>query len=190
MALSHRRRMLGFLAGCSRRSARKVARFYVSGRGATLVEFALIAPLFLGLLIAILETTLYLFAQATLQNAADQAGRLFMTGQVQNNNWTATDVQNQVCPPVMFTCSNLIVVAQTYASYAAANTSAPQLYNNGQKVTSFAFNPGNPGDVMVVQLVYQWPIVGGPLGFMLPNLGDNTTELMGVTAFRVEPYGS
>jgi len=41
---------------------------------------------------------------------------------------------------------------------------------------------------MVVQLIYQWPLFGMPLGSVLPNLGNGTAEIMGVTAFRVEPY--
>ena len=41
---------------------------------------------------------------------------------------------------------------------------------------------------MVVQLAYPWPIVGMPLGSVLANTGYGTTEIMGVSAFRVEPY--
>jgi hypothetical protein len=62
------------------------------------------------------------------------------------------------------------------------------LYNSGQPVTTFAFDPGTPGEVMVVQLVYQWSVVSGPLGFVLSNLPNNAAEIMGVTAIRVEPY--
>jgi hypothetical protein len=36
---------------------------------------------------------------------------------------------------------------------------------------------------MVVQLIYQWPIVSGPFGYVLSNLGNGTTEVMGVAAF-------
>ena len=55
-------------------------------------------------------------------------------------------------------------------------------------ITSFAFNPGTPGEVMVVQLVYKWSVVSGPLGYVMSNLPNNATEMMGVTAIRVEPY--
>ena len=41
---------------------------------------------------------------------------------------------------------------------------------------------------MVVQLIYQWPIVSGLLGSVLPNNANGNAEMMGVTAFRVEPY--
>ena len=41
---------------------------------------------------------------------------------------------------------------------------------------------------MVVQLVYPWPIIGIPLGSLFSNTGYGTTEMMGISAFRVEPY--
>lgn len=171
-------------------SRRHLARFVAATRGATVVEFALIAPFFLAIVIAILEVSIYLFAQAALQTAAMQAGRLFMTGQAQTDSQTA--FKNQICqkflPAALFKCTSLIVVVQSYPSFAAANTSSPALYSGGQPVTNFAYSPGTPGQVMVVQLIYPWSVVGGPLGFTLANLPNNAAEMMGVTAFRVEPY--
>jgi len=41
---------------------------------------------------------------------------------------------------------------------------------------------------MVLQLVYPWHIISGPLGALLPNFSNGYTEIMGITAFRVEPY--
>jgi Flp pilus assembly protein TadG len=172
--------------------ARDISRFRDAQHGATAVEFALIAPLFFGLIIAVLQTTIFLFAQAALQNAANMAGRLFMTGQAQNGGWNASTIQTKVCPQIqaLFTCSNVIVIVQNYSSFSGASTSTPQLYSNGQPITSFSYNPGTPGEVMVVQLVYKWPVIGGPLGFSLANLQDGTAEIVGVAAFRVEPYSS
>jgi Flp pilus assembly protein TadG len=167
-----------------------MSRFCFARQGATAVEFALIAPAFLGVLLAMIQTAVFLFAQATLQTAAVQAGRYFMTGQAQNGNWTATTVQNQICPMIqaLFTCSNVIVIVQNYSSFAASSTSAPQLYNGSQAITNWTFSPGTPGSVMVVQLVYKWSVISGPLGFALSNLPNNAAEVMGVSAFRVEPY--
>jgi Flp pilus assembly protein TadG len=167
-------------------------RFGAARQGTTAVEFALLAPAFIALLVAVLETAVFLFAQASLQTAAVQAGRLFMTGQAQT--LSQSDFKTQICQnylPSVFNCNSLIVVVQTYSSFASANTSAPSMYNSqGQAVSTWAYSPGNPGQVMVVQLVYPWTVVNGPLGFVLSNLPNNAAEMMGVSAFRVEPYGS
>lgn len=180
------------LAKYFRRRARDISRFCFAQHGATAVEFAIIAPAFFAMLIAILETTLFLFAQQNLQTAVMQAGRLFMTGNAQNSAMTQSQFLNTVCPTVqaLFNCNNLMINVQSYEDFVSANASAPTLTYNGQgQVTNnWSYSPGAPGQVMVVQLIYQWPVVSGPLGFSLSNLPGSTIEMMGVTAFRVEPY--
>jgi Flp pilus assembly protein TadG len=184
--------MVRTLIEIARRRAAEIAHFRSADRGATAVEFALIAPIFIAVLVAVLETCVYLFAQMVIQNSAVQAGRYFMTGQAQNNGWTASTIISKVCPSALFTCSNMFIVVQNYSSFAAANTSAPSMYSNGQALTqsSYAYDAGTSGDVMVVQLVYAWPVISAPFGFSLSNLPNNAAELMGVSAFRVEPYQS
>ena len=180
------------LAKYFRRRARDISRFCFAQHGATAVEFAIIAPAFFAMLIAILETALFLFAQQNLQTAVMQAGRLFMTGSAQNSAMTQSQFLNTVCPTVqaLFNCNNLMVNVQSYEDFASANASAPTLTYNGQgQVTNnWSYSPGAPGQVMVVQLIYQWPVISGPLGFSLSNLPGSAIEMMGVTAFRVEPY--
>ena len=186
--------MVRDLARHLRRCARELSRFRRSGRGTTAVEFALIAPVFLATLIAVLQTCVFVFAQQTLQNAAMQAGRLIMTGQVQNGNVTQSQFQNDVCPMIkpLFNCNALMVDVQSYSSFSGADTSTPSLTYNGQgQVTnSWSYNPGTPGQVVIVRLIYQWSVVGGPLGFILSNLPNSYSEMMGISAFRVEPYSS
>jgi Flp pilus assembly protein TadG len=182
--------MIRRLIAYRRRCATEVARFRSAERGATAVEFALVAPAFIAVLVAVLQTCVYLFAQMVIQNAAVQAGRYFMTGQAQNNNWTASTIVTKVCPTALFTCSNMFIVVQNYSSFAAASTSAPSMYTSGVANTqsSYAYDAGSSGDVMVVQLIYAWPVVTAPFGFNLSNLPNNAAELMGVSAFKVEPY--
>jgi Flp pilus assembly protein TadG len=186
--------MFRTLAKYFRRRARTVYRFREAEQGATAVEFALVAPAFLAMLFAIIQTTLFLFAQATLQSAAVEAGRMFMTGSAQNTGTTGlsqTQFASDVCPMVsaLFTCANLQINVSTYSSFSGASTSAPSLYNsNGSLITTGTYSPGTQGEIMVVQLAYPWPVVGIPLGSVLPGTGYGTTEIMGISAFRVEPY--
>jgi Flp pilus assembly protein TadG len=189
--------LLQNLTGFMRRRARGIARFARANEAATAVEFAIIAPAFLATLIAVLQTCVFMFAQAVLQNAATEAGRYFLTGEAQNNNCTATQIINggcgtlaAVCPAAMFNCSNMYLVVQNYSSFSSASTSAPAMYNGTTPITTYTYNPGTAGDIMVVQLIYAWPVIGGPLGFTLANLPNNAAEIVGVSAFKVEPYTS
>ena len=181
--------MVRILTRFLRRGARDLDRLAAAREGATAVEFAMIAPAFIAVVIAIFQVSVYVFVQQTLQNAATQAGRLFLTGQAQG--WSQTAFKTYVCTnylPSMLNCNSLIVSVQTYQDFASANTTAPALYSGGQPITSFPYSPGTQGQIMVVQLVYPWSVVSGPLGFSISNLPNNAAEMMGVAAFRVEPY--
>ncbi len=184
--------MLRKLTPHLRSFVRQAARFAGASGATGAVEFALIAAPFLATLIAILEVTLFLFAQSVLQNAATEAGRLFMTGSAQSSNTTQSQFQIRICPMIsaLFNCSSLMVNVQSFTSFSGVNASEPTLTFNsqGQVTNTWSYTPGTPGQVMVVQLIYQWPIVSGPLGYVLSSLGNGHAEMMGVSAFRVEPY--
>jgi Flp pilus assembly protein TadG len=168
-------------------------RFASADAGSAVIEYAIIAPLFIGLLISVLETGIYFLAQNNLQAAAIQAGRLFLTGQVQSAGWTESQVIQKVCPTIqaLFTCSNVMMDVQTASTFNAADTTMPTLtYNSkGQVSNTWNYNGGTAGSIVVLRLIYQWPIVTGPFALIVPNLTNGTSEIMGVTAFRVEPYG-
>lgn len=106
----------------------------------------------------------------------------------------ALAIQNNVCPMIkpLFNCNALMVDVQSYSSFSGADTSTPPLTyeGQGQVTNSWSYNPGTPGQVVIVRLICQWSVVGGPLGFMLSNLPNGYSEMMGISAFRVEPYSS
>jgi hypothetical protein len=113
-----------------------------------------------------------------------------MTGSAQNSGLTATQFQNDVCPLVsaVFTCSNLVINVQNYSSFSSASTAAPAVYSSGSTLSSGSYSLGTQGEIMVVQISYPWPVFGIPIGSVLSNTGYGTTQMMGVSAFRVEPY--
>jgi Flp pilus assembly protein TadG len=180
-----------------RRGVNMIARFGRASRGSAAIDFALIAPPLLAISVAIFETAIFLFAQQTLQNAAETAGRIFLTGQGQSSGMTQTQFTNAVCPMVqpLFNCSSLMIDVQSYATFASTNTSDPTLTFNGQgQVTnSWSYNPGGcvtdvAPNIIVVRLIYQWPVIGALLGFTLSNLANGSSQMMGISVFRVEPY--
>jgi Flp pilus assembly protein TadG len=164
-------------------------RFVRSGEGATAVEFALIAPPFIALLWAILQTALVFFAQQVLQTATLQAARQIMTGQAQSANMTQAQFQQLVCnnSAGLFSCSGLHAAVQTFTTFPQVSMYNP--IQAGHFVsTGMPFSPGAPGDVEVVQVFYQWPVWPGPLGFNLADPTGGTSDLIvGTAAFRNEP---
>lgn len=180
------------LSKCLNRCTPELSRFRSARSGATAVEFALIAPIFFALLIAILQVGIAFFAEQALQSAAVAASRLVLTGQVQSSSMTQTQFVNAICPKVqtLFDCPSMMVDVRNYTTFSAANYSTPTLtYDaNGSVTNQWSFSPGTAGSIVVVRFIYQWPVIGGPLGFGISNLPNGKRLMMGVSAFRVEPY--
>jgi Flp pilus assembly protein TadG len=160
--------------------------------GATVVEFGRVVAPFIALLFAILQTVLVFFAGRVLDTAVAQSARLILTGQAQDQGFSQSAFANAVCGKIyaLFTCGNLMIDVQTASSFSNANTSTPTLTFNGSgSVTnSWQYQPGNPGDIVVVRVMYQWPVFLGPLGFNLSNLGNGKRLLTSTAAFKNEPY--
>jgi Flp pilus assembly protein TadG len=161
-------------------------------RAASAVEFAIIAAPFVALLVALLQTALVFFASRVLDETAEQASRYIFTGQAQTAGMTQTQFANYLCQKssTLFTCSNFMINVQNYSSFAAANTSTPTLTfdSSGAVTNQWAWSPGSPGDIVIVQVMYQWPVMMGPLGFNLANLANGNRLLVSTVAFKTEPF--
>jgi len=165
-------------------------RFARNQDASAAIEFGFVALPFLALLFAILETALVFFANQTLEAAVANAGRLIMTGQAQTAGYSQADFKKAVCDQIvaLFDCTNGVYVkVQTYTDFASTNTT-PTITNGQFDTTNMPYVPGGPGDVVVVQLFYQWPITVFPFSSNLSNLNGNSRLLVATSAFRNEPY--
>ncbi|AXK82800.1 pilus assembly protein [Pseudolabrys taiwanensis] len=171
---------------------RLARRFVRDQKGATAVEFALVALPFFALLFAILETALVFFAGQTLETAAAEASRLIMTGQAQTASYSQQDFKKAVCDRIygLFDCANGVYVdVKQYSSFGAVNNTAP-VANGNFDTTKMTYVPGGPGCIEVVTLYYQWPIYVSLLGNNLSNLNGNYRLLVATSVFRNEPYAT
>ena len=173
-------------------------RFRGNGRGSAAVEFALVAPVFFALLFAIIETAIMFFASQVLETITQESARQVLTGQVQTAGLTQGQFQNNVvCPqiPALFDCTGIFVDVESYPSSNGSSCSTAanvainsQIDNNGNFINNMQFNPGGPGDIVVVRLFYQWPLYVTGLGYNISNLSGNHRLLAATAAFCNEPY--
>lgn len=165
-------------------------RFARGEDGAAALEFGMVAAPFLALMFAIMETALVFFASQTLETAVADSARLIMTGQAQSQSFDAAAFKTQVCNKIsgLFNCATgLYVDVKTYSSFGSVDNSAPIDANGNLKTSSFGYTPGGPGDIVVVRLMYQWPVYTS-FGLNLGNMAGNKRLLMATAAFRNEPY--
>jgi Flp pilus assembly protein TadG len=176
-------------------SFRKVMRrFLRNRRGASAVEFALVAPMFLALVFAILETALYFFAGQLLEIGTQDTARLMYTNQAQGI-MSQTQFKQNLCDRVsaLLSCGGIYVDVKSFSSFTAINSSdlADPIDASGNFVNNFTYQSSNPGDTVVVRAFYQWPLFVTGLGYNIANIGRGTSSskrlLTATAAFRVEP---
>jgi Flp pilus assembly protein TadG len=177
-------------------------RFRGSRRGSAAVEFALVAPIFFGLLFAIIETALVFFAGQVLETITQNSARVILTGQAQAQGGSVAACQTvpnvvsacdqttfkaYVCTqiPALFDCSKLYVDVASTSSFTTLS-----LTNYGDSCTfnpaGVQYNPGSASQVVVVRLFYQWPLFVTGLGY---NIGCSSKRLLVATAaFKNEPF--
>ena len=113
-----------------------------------------------------------------------------MTGQAQTAGYNQAQFKTAVCNKIygLFNCAtDMYVDVKSYTSFSNVNTSLP-ITNGNFDSSNFGYTPGGPGDIVVVRLMYQWPVYVSLLGFNLSDVSGSKRVLMATVAFRNEPY--
>ncbi|MEQ1929389.1 MAG: TadE/TadG family type IV pilus assembly protein [Parvularculaceae bacterium] len=181
--------------GLSRRGLRGLGR---DKRGATAVEFAIIAPVFLALAFSILEAGYFFFIDSAVDQAAARAARLIRTGQVQS---TATPISreaffNEICDVVdLFgdCATQLTVDVARFSTFdeLADDLVAPTCRDaDDDAVDAIPYSPGAERDIVRVRVCFLHKSVNPALGLNLSEGPDGSRKMISVTIFRNEPFNS
>jgi Flp pilus assembly protein TadG len=157
--------------------------------GASAIDFAIMAPVFMIGMFGILEIAMMFFGAQVLETATQDTARLIMTGQVKSTTVTKDAFKGMVCDKVklLLNCNNLYVDAQAYSSMSEPTFDSP--IENGKFVNNTKFITGKQGDIVVVRTFYAWPVyLTGLLGYDQSNLEGGKRLLSGSTAIRNEPW--
>ena len=173
-------------------SARNLLRRFARNRkGSAAVEFALVAPVFIALLFAIVETAIMFFASQILETVTQESARQIMTGQAETAGYTATTFLTKVvCQqiPAVLSCANIGVDVESDPSQFTNLSVTLPVTNGVFDPTKLNFNMGGSCSVVLVTLYYQWQMVVTGLGYNISNLNGNKRLLSATAAFRNEPY--
>jgi Flp pilus assembly protein TadG len=167
-----------------------LSRFVRHQGGVAAIEFALVVVPFIAMLFAIIETAIVFFASQVLETAVAESARLILTGQAQNGGFNQTTFKTEVCKRIsgLFNCSGGIYVdVRTFADFSAVSMTSP-IDGSGNLVNNFVYQPGTAGQIVVVRLLYQWPIYMQIWNPLLVNMSGNKRLLVATAAFRNEPF--
>ncbi|MEO6842057.1 MAG: TadE family protein [Bradyrhizobium sp.] len=189
-------------------SGNLLRRFRRNRSASAAVEFALVAPVFFGLLFAIIETAMMFFASQVLETITQDSARMLMTGQAQTGQvpvcadpvsgaaapCTQATFKNYVCSqiPGLFNCNSpngIFVDVESYPQFSNVVINS-QIDGSGTFINNMQYSPGGACAIVVVRLFYQWPLYVTGLGYNISNMSGNTRLLSATAAFKNEPYSN
>ncbi len=144
----------------------KLGRQARARSGNSLVEFALVAPLFFLLVFGILDYGRLFYEQETIQYAMRQAGRFAVTGQNSGTNRVTAIIQ----------------VAENAAAGLINSGNINNITITSGGVTNFA---GNPSQEMTITLVSNLQLITPGIAAFFPN---GTYTFTNSVTFRNEPF--
>ena len=159
-------------------------------RGATAVEFGLLALPFFAIVLATVETGMVFLASETLETAVATTSRLLRTGQAQQQNMDVNAFKTQICnvAGALFDCSKIAIDVKTYSAFDTISLAAPLDGHGNLDTSTFSYSAGHGGDIVLVRAYYEWPTVTHLLGFSLANEGNGSYLMGAASAFRNEPF--
>lgn len=164
-------------------------RLRADNSGSTAIEFGIVAAPFFALMLALIEVSLVFFANFTLENAVDQAGRMIRTGQAQQAGFSEAQFKQAVCDNVsgVYDCmAGLKLDVQKFDDFNGINLPDP-LDGNGELRNNFTYDAGVGGNVVVVRAFYEWNLIANFPGG-LGNMPSGGRLLTATAAFRNEPF--
>lgn len=161
-------------------------------RGATAIEFALLAFPFFGLIAAILQTSLIFIASQVLESAVIDASRQVRIGEAQKLG--AAEFRTRICDGLygLFgDCDHMHLRVETIGTFSNILPSVPvdvTCESACDWTRPQAWQPGNTSNVVMVQAYFRYP-VPIPLGpLSIANLADGTRLIGSTYVFMNEPF--
>ncbi len=164
-------------------------RFIKNEDGVTAVEFSLVALPFFTLLFAIIEVSLIFAASLVLENGTLEAARQIRTGQIEGSDVADFDnFRDTLCGSINFLidCEEVHIDVTPYADFRSSGE--PDPFEGGDLGSSFDFDTGTAGDVVLVRVFATWDIITPIMGRFFANTGDNQRLISAYASFRNEPY--
>lgn len=165
-------------------------RLLRSERGATAVEFGLLAPIFFAVIGASMETALVFFAGQVLDSGVHDSSRLIRTGQVHQQAMTASQYRDDICGRLygMFDCDGLRISVREIDAFSNFAVGTPVDPETGDWTLQEHFNPGTRSSIVLVEAYYKWPTIVAIPALMTGVTGDGKRILGAARVFRNEPF--
>lgn len=176
------------------RSRRKWIRIVRNRDGSAAIEFAIVAPVFLAIIMSTFEVGWFYFANSQIDAAVLDASRLVRTGSPQQTGVDKDEFFSIVCPRISFLgpCdSRLTVEVKTYLSFTdLANDTAGAVCKDEDPtvVNAIPYDPGTEQSIVRVRLCFLYDTINPAIGVNLAESENGRRALVSTYVFRNEPF--
>jgi Flp pilus assembly protein TadG len=127
-------------------------RFAKARGGSTLIEFALLAPVFFMLVMGLVEYVLFQYKTYALNHVVYEAARNLQTGEVQNSADMAAAFQDEVCAAAgpMIDCKKIVFDVRSFDEINDISYPPVEFDEEGNPM-NWVFEPGGPEKYSVVR---------------------------------------
>lgn len=168
-------------------SLRRLRKAHRDESGAALLEFALIALPFLGLVLGMLEVGLIFWAGYELDNATVTASRLIKTGQAQKGSYDQAKMVSEICSHVTILpdcATKLELTVQSFTNFdCVVNPSDP-----GCVAPTQPYTLGAGSVIELVTSSYEWPLFNFATVALLANRPNYKRLIQSAAVFQNEPF--
>jgi Flp pilus assembly protein TadG len=162
--------------------------------GSPAVEFALVFPVFIAIVLATLQAASIFLVKAFFETASEQAARVVLTNQTDSSTFTAAQFKTEICNQLtaLFDCGQVTVELEPLPAGTTNLTSLLPTFDShgnlvGTPTVDVGANSGASGTDMLLVVMYPWTVYGGPLGLNFSNLGNGKMLMTSTQVFRIEP---
>ena len=178
-----------------RRKGRALRRFGGDRRGATMIEFALLAFPFTLLVFAILESCISFAAEEYLQNVTDDVARQLRTGQLKSSTLTEAQLKSLICDRlevfVADGCPGLSIDLRNFDTFDKIAALKHTITSGGDIAIdggSFKFDPGPSQSKNILRVYYRWPVITDIMRSRMASLKDGKALHFAVATWQNEPF--
>ena len=167
-----------------------ITKWLKNNRGTTAVEFALVGVPFVIMSIGTIEMALMFTSQSVLQEATFAAARVIRTGQVQKAGGTEELFREEVCDfaELLIPCNEIQFQVQNLPSFEDAQDDPGPTFDDDGNLEDQGFDPGGESDVVMIRVVYNYPVRTPLLQASLSNTTGGRRTMLSTMVLKTEPY--
>ncbi|MEL6435368.1 MAG: TadE/TadG family type IV pilus assembly protein [Pseudomonadota bacterium] len=161
-------------------------------RGATAIEFSLLALPFLALIFAIVETSVSFTAEQYMSNAVDKISRDIRTGRITAATHDKVQFRKLLCDRMTVVvpdnCPGLSFDVRSYPTFAAVPKGVKYSSPGVIDTSGWNYAPGGTETINSIRVVYEWPVYTDVLKSYFAGLANGKNLLYASTTWQNEPF--